>query len=167
MTADLILIILGIICIIFGFIGCILPVLPGPPLSYLGILLLDFTSKVHFSLNFMIGWAVVVTIVTVLDYFIPVWGTKKLGGSKNGVLGSTIGVFLGIFIFPPWGIIICPFIGAVVGELLDGKEMDAALKAGFGSFLGFLTGTLLKLIVASILGFIFFYELFKVFFENT
>ena len=163
MVLDITLITLGIICIIIGIVGCIMPVIPGVPLNYLGIILLQFTSQVQFSTHFLIVWGIVVVIVQILDYYVPVWGTKRFGGGKKGIWGSIIGVIAGIFIFPPWGIIICPFVGAVIGELLDKKEINAAIKAGFGAFLGFVAGTLMKLIVAIILSFYFFKELISAF----
>jgi uncharacterized protein YqgC (DUF456 family) len=160
MALDIILTVIGAILMIIGIIGCIVPTLPGVPLNYVGILLLHFTSKVEFSIHFLILWALVVIIVQILDYYVPIWGTKKFGGGKKGAWGSAIGVVVGIFILPPWGIIIFPFVGAVVGELIDNKEFGAALKAGFGAFLGFIAGTLMKLAVAIILAFYFFKEVF-------
>lgn len=160
MALDITFIVLGIILIIAGIAGCVLPAIPGVPLSYAGIILLHLTSQVEFSTEFLVGWAIVVVIVQLLDYYIPIWGTKKFGGGKKGVWGSTIGVIVGMFVYPPWGIIICPFLGAVIGELIDNKETKVALKAGLGAFIGFLTGTLLKLVVAIILTYYFFKELF-------
>lgn len=159
MTLDIVLIVIAIILMVVGVIGCIVPVLPGVVLNYVGILLLHFTSMVEFSTYFLVSWAVVVVAVEVLDYYIPIWGTKKFGGGKKGAWGCTIGVVAGIFILPPFGIIICPFVGAVVGELLDKKEVKDALKAGLGAFVGFLAGTLLQVVVALILTFIFVKEL--------
>jgi len=159
MVLDTILTLLGAILIIMGIIGCVVPLLPGIPLSYVGILLLHFTSKVQFSTEFLIVWGVVVIVVQILDYYIPVWGTQKLGGGSKGAWGSTIGVVAGIFIFPPWGIILFPFVGAVIGELIDKKEPKVALKAGFGAFLGFVAGTIMKLTVGVILAYCFFKEL--------
>lgn len=161
MVLDIILISLGIILIVIGILGCIIPMLPGVPLNYVGIILLHLTSRVEFSTEFLIMWGIVVIAVQLLDYYIPIWGTKKLGGGSKGAWGCTIGVILGLFIIPPYGIIILPFLGAVAGELIDNKEINVALKAGFGAFLGFLTGTLLKLIVAIILSFYYFKELFS------
>lgn len=158
MTLDIILIILGAICIIVGLLGCVILVIPGIPLSYIGIVLLHLTTKVDFSIQFLIVWMVVVIIVQVLDYYVPIWGTKKFGGGKKGIWGSTIGLIVGLFILPPWGIIIFPFLGAVVGELIDEKDTKQALKAGFGAFVGFLAGTVMKLVVAVILAFYFFKE---------
>lgn len=151
---DIILIMLAGICIIVGFAGSILPILPGIPLSYIGILLLHFTSKIHFSTSFLLIWLGIVLFVQILDYFIPIWGTKKFGGSRQGVWGSMIGMIVGMF-FAPWGIIAGPFVGAIVGELMAGKETSEALRAGFGSFVGLLFGMIAKLIVAGF--FVFYY----------
>ncbi|MGF7139049.1 DUF456 domain-containing protein [Roseimarinus sediminis] len=156
---DIVLITLGIIFLLIGLAGCILPVLPGPPISYVGILLLHFTEKHQFSSQFLIVWAIIAIVVTVLDNVIPIWGTKKYGGSKKAIWGSMIGLVLGLFLFPPFGIIIGPFAGAVIGELMDGKEGNAALRSGFGAFVGFLGGTLLKLVTAGMITFYFFKEL--------
>ena len=157
---DFVLIALGILFILGGIAGAILPILPGPPLSYVGLLFLHFTSKYQFSTEFLIIWGIITVVVYLLDYIIPAWGTKKFGGSKRGVWGSILGLLAGIFFFPPLGIIIGPFVGAVLGELSGGKESKAALRSGFGSFLGFLMGTILKLIVSGMMGWYFFVKLF-------
>lgn len=162
---DILLIILGAICLLLGLIGCVAPVLPGVPLSYLGLLLLHWTDRVQFSWQFLVIWGVIVVVIQVLDYIIPAWGTKRFGGSKYGVWGSTIGLIVGMFM-GPWGIIIGPFAGAVLGELIyfnrypqttinnveqqpmktNSTHFNRALRAGFGSFIGLLTGTILKCI---------------------
>ncbi len=156
---DILLIALGALFMVSGILGCVLPVIPGPPLSYVGLLLLHFTQNYQFSTRFLIVWAIITTVVYTLDYLIPVWGTKKFGGSKRGVWGSIIGLLIGLFMFPPFGIIIGPFVGAVVGELTAGKDHSSALKSGFGSFMGFLTGTLLKLITSGLMTWYFVKEL--------
>ncbi len=153
---DYILIIAGTISILAGVIGCFLPVIPGPPISYVGILLLHFTDVSHFSVEFLVFFAVAVVIVQILDYYLPILGTKKFGGGSRGAWGSAIGVVVGLFIIPPWGIIIFPFVGAVVGELTDGKEFNAAVKSGFGAFIGFVGGILFKLAVSLAIAFFFF-----------
>ncbi|MFT3994699.1 MAG: DUF456 domain-containing protein [Dysgonomonas sp.] len=158
MLVDIILLLFGVILIIAGIVGCIVPAIPGLPLSYGGLILLQFTSRVQFSVPFLILWAIIVIIVQILDYYIPIWGTKKFGGGKYGAWGSTIGIIAGFFILPPWGIIIFPFLGAVIGELIDQKNIDVALKSGIGALVGFLGGTLIKLIIAIILAFYFFKE---------
>ncbi len=156
---DYVLIALGILFLIAGILGCVLPVIPGPPLNYIGLLFLHFTEKYQFSNRFLIVWAIITVVVYALDYIIPIWGTKKFGGSKRGVWGSVIGLVVGLFFFPPFGIIIGPFAGAVIGELSSGKDSTSALKSGLGSFLGFLMGTLLKLIASGMMTWYFFKEL--------
>lgn len=151
---DILLIILGGFFILVGLAGCIVPIVPGPPLSYLGILFLHWTEKVQFEQKFLVTWAVLVGAVTLIDYFTPIWGTKKFGGTRRGTWGATIGLFLGLFFFPPLGIILGPFVGAVVGELTQSEDFNKALKSGFGSLLGFLIGTGLKFMVS---GFLFYY----------
>ncbi len=155
---DIVLIILGALCLLAGIIGCIVPALPGVPLAYAGLWLLHATDKVQFSWQFLLIWGIVVIVVQVLDYVVPAWGTKKYGGSKAGVWGSTIGLIIGLFM-GPWGIILGPFVGAVVGELLTGKETREALRSGWGSFIGLLTGTILKLICCGMMTYYFIAEL--------
>ncbi|MDY2943692.1 MAG: DUF456 domain-containing protein [Paludibacteraceae bacterium] len=155
---DIFLIIIGAICLLIGILGCVLPVLPGVPLAYCGLLLLHATDKVQFSWQFLVIWAVVTIVVQVLDSVVPIWGTKKFGGSKMGVWGSTIGLLIGLF-FGPWGIVLGPFLGAVIFELIDGKNTRLALKAGWGSFVGLMTGTILKLICCGLMTYYFIAEL--------
>ncbi len=128
-----------------GLAGCALPLLPGPPLSYAALLLLQLRTEPPFTLRFLIIWGLIAAVVTLLDYFIPIWGTKKFGGSTYGIWGCGIGLLLGFF-FGPIGIVVMPFLGALVGEWLANRNSDQALRAAFGSFLGFLAGTLLKLV---------------------
>lgn len=148
---DYVLIVLGAIFMLSGVIGCILPVLPGPPLSYAGLLFLHFTERFQFSANFLITWGIITAVVYALDYIIPAYGTHRSGGSKRGVWGSMIGLLIGLFAFPPLGIIIGPFAGAVIGELSTGKDSRSAFRSGFGSFLGFLAGTILKLATSGVM----------------
>ncbi|MDZ7796116.1 MAG: DUF456 domain-containing protein [Candidatus Marinimicrobia bacterium] len=156
---DYVFIILGVVLMLSGIIGSILPVLPGPPLSYIGLLLLHFTENYHFAPNILITWGIITAVVYALDFAIPAFGTRRSGGSKRGVWGSVIGLIAGLFLFP-LGIIIGPFVGAVIGELSSGKDSNSALRSGFGSFMGFLTGTILKLITSGIMLWLFGKELF-------
>lgn len=151
---DIFLIILGSLCLLVGILGCVLPVLPGVPVAYVGLLLLQLTDRVQFSWQFLVIWAIVVVMIQLLDYFVPAWGTKRFGGSKWGVWGSAIGMLVGLF-FGPWGIILGPFVGAVLFELFDGKNARAALRAGWGSFVGLLAGTILKLISCGLMAYYF------------
>lgn len=162
---DVLWITIGSICIILGIVGCFLPVLPGPPMSWLGLLLLQLKAVPPFESNFLILWLVVALFVTALDYIVPVWGTKKFGGTKYGTWGSAIGLIVGVVIFPmigivlgPFGllgIILAPFLGAYIGESIGGQQSEKALIAAFGSFLGFLAGTLMKLSVSLIITYYF------------
>lgn len=157
---DYILIALGIIFMICGILGGILPILPGPPLSYVGLLFLHFTERYQFTTNFLFFWAAITILVYLLDYIVPAWGTKHFGGSRRGVWGSVIGLIIGLIFLGPLGIIIGPFAGAVIGELTAGKNSRTALKAGFGSFMGFLAGTIMKLIASGLMTWYFFQKLF-------
>lgn len=157
---DYILLILAIILMIVGIIGCLAPVLPGPPLSYAGLVLLHLSKFADFSNTLLIILAAVVVVVSILDYIVPVWGTKRFGGSKYGTRGATVGLIIGLFLGPV-GIIIGPFIGAFVGELIFKDDMKYAVKAGFGSLLGFLTGVGLKLATSFAITWFFVKELIR------
>ncbi len=145
---------LAIVMMIVGIAGCLLPVLPGPPLTYLGLVVLHFTKFGPVSKNLFIILGVVAVVVTVIDYVVPIWGTRQFGGSKYGMRGATVGLIIGLFL-GPFGIITGPFIGAVVGELLFKDDFKYAIKAGFGSLLGFLTGVGLKLAASLLMTFYF------------
>jgi len=157
---EFLLIVLAALLLLIGLIGCILPVIPGPPISFVGLLVLEATEKVDFSNNLLLLMFALATIVTVLDYIIPVWGTKKFGGTRAGVIGSTLGLIFGLIFFPPIGIIIGPFAGAIIGEMIQKDDFNNALKSGIGSFIGFLLGTGMKLVVSSIMIYYFFKEVF-------
>jgi hypothetical protein len=157
---DILLIVIGIVLLVVGLFGSIAPVLPGPPIAYVSLLLLQFTSKQPFSSIFLILMAVVVVIVTVLDYVIPTIGTKKFGGSSYGAWGCIIGTLAGLFMFPPLGVIIMPFVGAFIGEMIYDNNFQKAFRAAFGSFLGFLSGTLMKLVICVVMIVAFVWGLF-------
>ena len=159
---DIFLLIFSAVLIIVGLVGCVLPILPGPPISYVGLLLLHISPYGNFSTKNLIFFAVISVLVTILDYVIPVWGTKKFGGSKRGQWGATIGLIVGLF-FGPIGLILGPFAGAFIGELSIGRDSNAALKSAFGSFLGFLLGTGVKLITSSVMTYIFVKEVWHFF----
>lgn len=156
--SDYILLILGIIFLIIGIIGCLVPVLPGPPLSFLGLIFLHLTRFGQFTTSTLIIFGTLAVIVTVLDYIVPVWGTKKFGGSKYGTKGATVGLIVGFFI-GPLGIILGPLIGAFVGEMIFKDDMSYAFKAGIGSLLSFLTSIGLKLAASLVMTFYFIKEL--------
>ena len=146
-----------------GLLGSFLPALPGPPLSWAGLLLLHLCKSVPMNW-WLLGITLAIAIlVVILDYIIPAAGTKRFGGSKAGVWGTTIGLLVALVfpIFGVFGIIIWPFIGALTGELINKAEHKQALKAAFGSFLGFLTGTFLKFLICMIYLGIFIWKVWE------
>lgn len=149
-----VLIIVGLLLMLAGIAGCILPLIPGPPLSFLALLIQQLNGTPPFTTNFLLTWAAITIAVTVLDYIIPAYGTKKFGGSKYGIWGCTLGLIVGLWL-GPLGIIIGPFIGAFIGEIIANNNSSTALKSAFGSFAGFLFGTLLKLIASLTMGWYF------------
>lgn len=152
---ETILLIIGALLIIAGLIGAFLPVVPGLPFSYLALLIIQYLYA-PFSLTFLLVWAFIVIMVGfVLDNVIPAWGTKKFGGSPYGVTGSMVGLVAGLF-FPPLGFVFGPLIGAFLGELIAGNKSDKALKSAFGSFIGFMAATGLKVMTAAVMAYYFF-----------
>ena len=143
---DKLIMVLAIILMVGGIAGCVLPVLPGAPLAYAGLLLLHFTGLAHFSTAQLIVWLIVVVVLQVVDYITPLLGSKYSGGTSFGNRGCVAGTLLGLF-FMPWGIILGPFLGAVAGEMMGGSDFPHAVRAGIGTLIGFLLGTLLKVIV--------------------
>ncbi len=151
---EIFLITIGALFILAGIIGSFLPVIPGPPLGYVGLLFLQFTESYGFSISFLAVWGLIVVVVVTLENILPAVGTSRYGGTRYGILGSMIGIVAGLF-FPPFGIIIGPLIGAFLGELLAGQKSDAAMRSAIGSFVGFVVGTLLKVIVSLMLAYYF------------
>ena len=152
----IILIIIGLLFALAGIVGCILPVIPGPLVSYLSIIILSYAKNWEpFSFLFLIILAGLMILMTILDFVLPAAGAKKYGASKRGIRGSIIGMLTGLFFFPPWGMIIGAFLGAFVGELFAGKAGKKALQAGWGVFVGNILGTGLKLAFSGVV--LFFY----------
>lgn len=147
---DVLWMVLGGLLMLAGIAGSVLPILPGPPLCFVGLWLQQLRDERPFTAEFLWVWAGITAIVVALEYVIPVYGTKKFGGSRFGVWGCTIGLLAGFF-FGPLGIIIGPFAGALIGEMIATDNSRVALRAAMGSFIGFLAGTLLKLIACSLM----------------
>lgn len=149
--------ILAILCTLIGVVGCVVPILPGVPICYVGIILCHLAGA-PFTTSQLVIWALLATAVTLLDNFLPAVMTRKFGGSKAATRGSLIGIVVGLF-GGPAGILLGPFFGALIGELThDGSNSARAFKVAFGSFAAFACGTGLKLICAIFLT----VEIFKV-----
>jgi uncharacterized protein YqgC (DUF456 family) len=148
---DTTLLIIAFILMVVGILGSILPVLPGPPISWVGLLLLYLTKAVPMSYTVLVITLVVAIVVGILDYIIPAKGTKRFGGSKYGIWGTNIGLVVGILAPIPFGFIIGPFVGAFVGEMInDSNDSQKAFKAATGSFVGFLASTFIKFVVSMV-----------------
>ena len=143
---DILLMVLAVLLLVASIVGCVLPMLPGVPLAYAGMLLLHLTDKVHFTTSQLVIWLIIVVVLQIIDYITPLLGSKYSGGTSFGNRGCIAGTLLGMF-FMPWGVIVGPFLGAVAGEMMGGQDLSHAIRAGIGTLLGFLFGTLMKVIV--------------------
>lgn len=153
---DAALMVLAFALVLGGIAGSFLPVLPGPPLAFLGLAVLWFSSNYQPNAELLGMHLAAASAITALDYFVPIWGTKKFGGTKAGTTGATIGLLIGLFL-GPLGIIFGPFAGALLGELSAGTPQNQAVKAAFGAFLGFVAGVFMKLAY----GLVVLYQLFQ------
>jgi len=159
---DLILIVLGLFLVILGIIGSVLPVLPGPITGWLGLLLLFLTSAVPINYYLLGVTFFIALLILILDYIIPGIGAKKFGGSKKGANGATLGLIIGLILPIPLGFVIGAFVGAFIGEMIhDPKDLKRAIKSAFGSFIGFLASTTMKLFVSVIFLVIYIYEVYS------
>ena len=157
-----IILIAGIILLLVGLIGSFLPVVPGPPLSLLGLLSLYFIANVPENVLLLVITFVVAVGISILDYFLPAMGTKKYGGSKYGAYGATAGLILGLVFFPPFGFIIGPFVGAFLAEIILNKiKTKNALNSALGSFMGFLVSSFMKFLVCLSFTIIYIYKLIE------
>ncbi|MDC8002854.1 DUF456 domain-containing protein [Aureisphaera galaxeae] len=159
---DLLFVIIGLILMLVGIVGSILPVIPGTPISWLGLIVLYLAPSLEFDWVFISITGVVAIAIYILDYLIPAMGTKKFGGSRAGAWGTTIGLLVGIIAPIPFGILIGPFVGALVGELaFNETEGPKAFKAALGSFMGFLASTFMKFFATCVYLGIFVYHVYK------
>lgn len=144
----LILIVIGIL-LLLGIIGCFIPIIPGPPISYGGLLVFHFFSSYSIQENILWLMAFVVITVTIFDIWVQIYGVKKFGGTKKAINGSIIGLIIGIYFFPPLGIIIGSFLGAFIGARIEeNSDRSKAIRIALGSIAGFFAGTMLKLSVS-------------------
>ena len=156
---DLVCILLGFIMMWAGIAGSVLPIIPGTPVSWLGLVVLFLAPSLPFEWTFIILTGIVAIGLYILDYIIPAWGTKRFGGSKAGAWGTTIGLVIGIIAPIPLGILIGPFLGALIGELAFNKTKGKqAFKAALGSFFGFLASTFMKVFTTFVFFGLFIYK---------
>lgn len=157
-------IILALVCGIVGVAGAVLPAMPGAPLSFIGLLLLYFCDGADVSATSLWVTGIFLVIVSVLDYVAPIWLTNLSGGSKQATRGSVIGLVVGLFVFPPWGLILGPFAGAFIGELMESASNGKALRVALMSFVGFVLTTGIKIIYGGILLFMIAVQVIKLIF---
>lgn len=156
---ETLLIVLGALFILAGIAGALIPLIPGPPLSYIGLLILHFAKEGVFSGYFLLFWLVISIVVLTLDNLIPIEGARRMGGSKKGVYGAIIGTVVGLIFLPPLGIIFAPIAGAFIGELFTGTGSKSALRSALGSFAGYLITIALKFGVGMMMAYYFFTNL--------
>lgn len=150
---EALLIVLSVLLIAGGIVFSILPPLPGPLLSYGAMICTHYVSNdTEFSTMSFVIWAIIGIIILVADYLLPAAATRKFGGTKAGMIGGMIGTVAGVLLPIPFGIILGPLLGAIIGDLYGGNRLRSAFKSGFGSFMGFLFATSLKLLYSIILG---------------
>ncbi len=145
-----------ILLFLFSFIGVIMPIIPGLPLIWIGFLIYHFGVAPLTGINFWLTIIILSIVIFVIDYLASSAWVKRYGGSKSGALSAIGGVLLGPFIFGPIGIIIGPFIFVTVTELLQGYRFKKAVQIGFASLIGFVGGSLLKIILQLLMIAIFY-----------
>jgi uncharacterized protein len=164
-------IILGLILIILGYLGSVLPALPGVPLALISVWLVHLTGTYQYAWYVLASITIMALGVSLVDYVLPIWGTKKYGGSKYGVRGSTIGLVVGVLlsVFVPaigmLGLLLGPFVGAFVGEKYAKADNKVAFRSAIGSFMGFVAGTLGKIFATTIITLVFLYGIIKFFLQ--
>ncbi|QYA24468.1 DUF456 domain-containing protein [Gramella sp. MT6] len=155
---EIILLIIAGVFMILGVLGSFLPVLPGVPLSWMGLLIFYLIPEIEMNYLFLGITLAVTVIIYVLDLVIPALGTKRFGGSRKGMIGATIGLVVGIFAPIPFAILIGPFVGAFIGEIINKSDSRTAGKAAFGSFVGLLASSFMEFIVTFAFLILFLYQ---------
>ena len=146
---EIVLVIFAFILLLAGILGAFVPILPGPPLSYVGLLLLQWSGYAGFSTFFLLVWAGITVVITVMDYFLPSLMAKWFGGSRAAAIGSFLGLIAGILFFAPWGMLLGSFLGGFIGELIYNRANGIkAFKVALGAFLAFIVGAGAKLIIS-------------------
>ena len=155
---DIFFIITGLILCIVGLIGSFFPIIPGPITSWIGLVFLHFTSFVPLEIYFLLGTFMIAISIFILDLIIPIIGLKKFGGTRGGQIGAIIGLVIGFF-FGPIGLLAGPFLGALSGEIINKSKINIAIKASFGTLLGFIVGASMKFIISFVFLLAFFQKL--------
>jgi len=149
--------IVALIIFLLGIAGTVLPVMPGPILIWLGMLVYGLlTGFESLSLSFYIWQGLAALLVMAVDYFATAVGTKKFGGSRIAMWGAVIGLFVGVIILGPLGLVFGPFLGALVGEMLRGLPPERAIRSSIGALVGLLGGLFVKLGIEAVMIYWFF-----------
>ena len=147
--------------LIIGFLGCFIPILPGPPIAYFGLFLAHSLTNISFELDLLLLLAGLVLIVTFLDYWLQIYGVRKFGGGRKATNGVIIGLVVGFFLIPPFGIILGPFIGAYIGAKMEQRDnISNSLKVALGALFGFLGGAFLKIVLVLYMVLLFLNQFF-------
>jgi uncharacterized protein YqgC (DUF456 family) len=158
---DIFLLILGLILCLLGIVGSFSPIIPGPITSWFGLLVIHFSKLIPFDNQFLIITFLIAALIFALDLIIPILGLKKLGGSKKGLIGSTIGLLLGLFLAGPVGLLIGSFFGAISGEYVNNNSIKKSIKPAMGTFIGMAVGTTIKFLTSTIFLGLYFYIVYS------
>jgi uncharacterized protein YqgC (DUF456 family) len=158
---DIFLLILGLILCLLGIVGSFSPIIPGPITSWFGLLVIHFSKLIPFDNQFLFITFLIAALIFALDLIIPILGLKKLGGSKKGLIGSTIGLFLGLFLAGPLGLLIGSFFGAISGEYVNNNSLKKSIKPAMGTFIGMAVGTTIKFLTSTIFLGLYFYIVYS------
>ena len=157
---ELFVIIIALLLLLVGLFGAILPILPGPIISYIGLLIFYFFTDLNLSSNELFIYSIVTILVFFSDYMLQFIGVKKFGGEKFSMYGAFLGILVGLF-FPPIGLVLGPFLGALIGAFVDNKERGKAIGIAIGALVGFVFGTILKIIYSLYILYIVINKLFN------
>lgn len=158
---DIFLLILGLILCLLGIVGSFSPIIPGPITSWFGLLIIHFSKLIPFDNQFLFITFLIAALIFALDLIIPILGLKKLGGSKKGLIGSTIGLLLGLFLAGPFGLLIGSFFGAISGEYVNNNSLKKSIRPAMGTFIGMAVGTTIKFLTSTIFLGLYFYIVYS------
>ena len=158
---DIFLLILGLILCLLGIVGSFSPIIPGPITSWFGLLVIHFSKLIPFDNQFLFITFLIAALIFGLDLIIPILGLKKLGGSKKGLIGSTIGLLLGLFLAGPVGLLIGSFFGAISGEYVNNNSLKKSIKPAMGTFIGMAVGITIKFLTSTIFLGLYFYIVYS------